>query len=101
MTGSLPAGEAEASSIVLRLPRFCVCAGMSSGPYFDSETGFSLTLTTVLESWVREGAAIGNGVRRSPSPTEKHNEPIMTADKAAAITYEFVARENDFIRGSL
>ena len=96
-TNSLPAGEAEATSRVVRLPRFCVGAGTSSGPYFDSETWVSLTLTTVLESRVCESAATGNGVRRSPSPTEKHNEPIMTANNAAVITNEFVTRENNFI----
>lgn len=42
----------------------------------------------------------GNGVSRSPSPTEKHNAPIITAKTAADTTREPIVCENLFIGNS-
>ena len=39
----------------------------------------------------------GNGASRSPSPTEKHNEPTITANMADDRIRELIARDTFFI----
>ena len=92
MTTACPVSESEASgtdnsrllweggwpkSTSCRLVNFCARVGTSSGPYLRGEVSCEeAALSGVFVAFRSASAERGNGLNRSPSPTEKHRQAM-------------------------